>query len=267
MATHVVTGDQYREIDRRMLEIKRQLNQKGGSPLDPAQVAHTLQRIIEGGAMEMAADRTAVSTTIRGFFTLLGGQIAQVREWSREYGWGFTDEDFLRVAVNSPAWPEDRLTAVVLVPYLDIVERTFDALWNLAASRQENSWRQESLLSDSEHLRLLPGITHPGQTLRWETIDLGANRRRAPKDARNPKSSPHAAILAAAALHPIWVRVMDGNATPFVWLPGYQVTVPGRGRWESVPALGFGRADREVQLGAGWCKHESLDSSVPSLRK
>jgi hypothetical protein len=48
MATHVVSGDQYREVDRRMNEIKRQLNQPGGSPLDPDVVARGLQLIIEG---------------------------------------------------------------------------------------------------------------------------------------------------------------------------------------------------------------------------
>jgi hypothetical protein len=48
MATHVVTGDQYREVDRRMNEIKRQLNQPGGSPLDPDVVARRLQLIVEG---------------------------------------------------------------------------------------------------------------------------------------------------------------------------------------------------------------------------
>src|ERR1700730_14686475 len=48
MATHVVSGDQYREVDRRMSEIKRQLNQPGGSPLDPDMVARRLQLIIEG---------------------------------------------------------------------------------------------------------------------------------------------------------------------------------------------------------------------------
>jgi hypothetical protein len=47
-ATHVVSGDQYREVDRRMSEIKRQLNQPGGSPLDPDIVARRLQLIIEG---------------------------------------------------------------------------------------------------------------------------------------------------------------------------------------------------------------------------
>lgn len=48
MATYVVTGDQYREVDRRMSEIKRQLNQPGGSPLDPDVVVRRLHLIIEG---------------------------------------------------------------------------------------------------------------------------------------------------------------------------------------------------------------------------
>jgi hypothetical protein len=53
MATkkYVVTGDQYRDIDRRMREIKRQLDQKSGSPLNPEKVNEALQNlqtIIEG---------------------------------------------------------------------------------------------------------------------------------------------------------------------------------------------------------------------------
>lgn len=44
----VVTGDQYRVIDRRMREIKRQLDQDDGSPLDPEWVASELQKVVEG---------------------------------------------------------------------------------------------------------------------------------------------------------------------------------------------------------------------------
>lgn len=53
MATelHVVTGDQYRLIDRRMRDIKRQLDQVSGSPLDPEEVACALQKIVEGDFM------------------------------------------------------------------------------------------------------------------------------------------------------------------------------------------------------------------------
>ncbi len=48
MTTHIVTADQYREIDRRMSEIKSKLSQSGGSPLDPDVVAQRLQIIIDG---------------------------------------------------------------------------------------------------------------------------------------------------------------------------------------------------------------------------
>lgn len=47
MAAHAVTSDQYRDIDRRMTEIKRQLNQRVGSPLDPDKVLEALQAIID----------------------------------------------------------------------------------------------------------------------------------------------------------------------------------------------------------------------------
>lgn len=60
MATiHVVTGDQYRTVDRRMREIKRQLDQDGGSPLDPSWVARGLQQIIEPHAVVSAPIVTA----------------------------------------------------------------------------------------------------------------------------------------------------------------------------------------------------------------
>ncbi|MFA5187883.1 MAG: hypothetical protein WC460_00800 [Patescibacteria group bacterium] len=42
-----VTGDQYRVISRKMREIMRQLDQKGGSPLDPNWVDQKLQRIVD----------------------------------------------------------------------------------------------------------------------------------------------------------------------------------------------------------------------------
>ena len=54
MATrlYVVTGDGYRIIDRRVREIKRQLDQDGGSPLDPHAVAEALQKIVDGDFIE-----------------------------------------------------------------------------------------------------------------------------------------------------------------------------------------------------------------------
>ena len=63
MATkkHVVTGDRYRTIDRKMREIKRQLDQDNGSPLDPEAVIHALQKIVEGN---LAKDTLPTTMTI-----------------------------------------------------------------------------------------------------------------------------------------------------------------------------------------------------------
>ena len=47
-ANYAVDGDQDRGIDVKMCEIKRQLRQNGGSPLDPVMVLVALQKIIEG---------------------------------------------------------------------------------------------------------------------------------------------------------------------------------------------------------------------------
>ncbi len=48
MAKYIVTGDDRDKIDRKMDEIKRQLRQKNGCPINPDLVQQTLQRMIEG---------------------------------------------------------------------------------------------------------------------------------------------------------------------------------------------------------------------------
>jgi len=48
MANTIVSAEQYQEIDKRILEIKRQLNQKGGYPYDPDKLSLTLQAVVEG---------------------------------------------------------------------------------------------------------------------------------------------------------------------------------------------------------------------------
>ncbi len=195
---------------------------------------------------------------VHGLFVPSDVQIKNVKCWNQRSGWGFSEEDFAKLP-PPPAWPDSPLVAVVLTPYLPDtpevkgVQRTFDEHWAIAAARQRNSWRWDELLSDPEHLQLFPGITHePG--LRWEVVDLGANwdpkNDIAPLAVRSPERSPHAAILAAAAHHPVWVRQMDGVTIPYVWLSGYQVTVPGRSAWQHVPWLYWDRGSRQVQLSA-----------------
>ncbi|MBT3231005.1 hypothetical protein HN358_04495 [Candidatus Uhrbacteria bacterium] len=55
-----VTGDQYRDIDRRMSEIKRQLNQDEGSPSDPVRILLALQGIVEGNFDNVPVERLPI---------------------------------------------------------------------------------------------------------------------------------------------------------------------------------------------------------------
>jgi hypothetical protein len=98
-------------------------------------------------------------------------------------------------------------------------------------------------------------------------IDLGANHGSSPSDVRDPKTSTHAGILAAAALHPAWVRSMDGDRVPHTWLPGYQVSVPDDDPWRGVPFLNWYRGVRKVTLGCYGDDNRFGKWSVPSSRE
>lgn len=193
-------------------------------------------------------------------------QVRGVWELNQRLGWGFTADDFASLPVPT-AWPTvqlHNLAAVTLVPYLDTVQTTFDGLWRAVEARHANTWRWEELKSGSLNLKLLDGIVHPGRCLRWETIDLAANWDQEngirPRDVRNAQS-PHAGILAAAAIHTRWVEAMDGETVPFVWLPGYQCLFDGR--WSAVLWLDFFQDGRQVRLGHFYGDgHDGL-SAVP----
>jgi hypothetical protein len=217
---------------------------------------------------------------VHGLFLLPTKQLARVREWNKEFGWGISDEAFAEAEKFVPAWPEEKLVAVVLVPYLadkkeqkgedEIVvttglERTFHELWMRVKSEQDMSWCWDGYdKAGSDRLRLHKGIEHT-VGLRWEVIDLGCNRNKMPMDVRNSKLSPSAGILAAAALHPQWVKSMDGDKVPYVWIPGYEVQVPDGKPWASAPRLDFDRGARGVQLAYGWSSLCGSEWAVPSF--
>jgi len=191
---------------------------------------------------------------VHGLFVSTKDQVANIQEWNAKRSWGFVEADFTNLP-PAPAWPADRLTAVVLVPYLETVQRTLDELWQITGARQKNRWRWEKLLSDVEHLTLLDGVEHkPG--LRWEVIDLGANWDKkdgiAPATVRSAASSPHAGIIAAGAHFPRWVRAMDRKNVPYAWAPGYVANIPKERPWCSVVVVGFDRVNNsQVNLDAG----------------
>jgi hypothetical protein len=243
--TIMTTTDKLVTATARHNEIVKRL---GNGSLDPEAVLDAYQRIIEG-----QFDNPGL---IHEMFTSPEAQLANVRSWNLERGWDFIEAHFVQAAAELEAltWPSDRLTVPVLVPYLDTVQRTFEELWAVASAAQPNNWRWDELKSDAEHLRLLEGTRHvPG--LRWEVIDLGANWD--PREGIRPvdvraANSAHAGVLAAAGHFPKWVQAMDGTKVPYVWMPGYQVTLLGDEAWRYVPCLDWHQRDRKVSLLARW---------------
>lgn len=190
-------------------------------------------------------------TLVNEYFTDPYEQCRRVAALNTELNLGLSNEVIANAWQTIPAWPRKPLTALILVWYQDTIQETFESQWRGIQAVHQKHWRSDQINSDRNHLCLLPGINHPGTCLRWEVIDLAANSNRdqpdgiAPHDVRSPKSSPHAGILAAAALHPTWVTSMEGIKVPYVWAAGY---LGGGLSWRVVPWLGFGFHNRKVEL-------------------
>jgi hypothetical protein len=248
MATRV-EGEQYYKIDGQLAEIKRQLRQKGGYPHDPKKLSGALQACIEGDFPSCQAQTSlsllshkAPTQLVRDIFTPIDMQIAIWRQFNQERGWGFVDEDFAAIENSVPDWPDGRLTAVVLVPYLTMHEYdgtdgmwgcvdgdtyTFRELWK-AAGEHHNASQMFDVSSyeqlDEKWLHYYGGFKHPAidkPIMRWEVIDLGRTHETSCNNQNAER--PHAGILAAAALHVWWVRSMGGHYVPFIRLPGYKI--------------------------------------------
>ncbi len=285
MTRKSVTDEQYGRLQRRLGELARRVDE-GSVEYDSTMSA--LQLLVEGkrliqqplGEPEChpyrgGSDKPASTELIHSLFTPISAQLTRVRELNSEHGWGFTEDDFATAEQSVPEWPSSNLVAVTLVPYLPDangmggIERTFQELWKVAAAVQETSWRWDGYdKAGPDRLRLLKGIKHPAQSkpvLRWEVIDLGCNRNCKSIDVRSPETSPHAGILASAMLHPNWVKAMDGEKVPYVFVPGYKTNASGEDPWQSVTVLSFGRNGRLIKLYRYWCDGRLSFFTVPSL--
>lgn len=206
-------------------------------------------------------------------------QLANVRQWNDARDWGFTEADFPSVPDGlSLAGALEVLVLAVYLPskgtgrnHVPSHVRTAQALWDIARHRQPNSWQWDSLHLDADHLRLLEGIEpshEPG--IRWVMVDLGAHWNGQdgirPCDVRS-KDSAHAEVLAAAAHFPDWVQAMNGTDVPYVWLPGYQVTLPGEVAWTEVPVLYWNSVISLVYLSAGWADSRYWSYAIPVRRE
>lgn len=197
---------------------------------------------------------TVPATPPRHMFAPVAEQLANVRRWNRERGWGLPDHELNRELSRIDLTAGEHrhpLVADVVAVYLpgdgrlDGVRRTCHELWTVAAEAMPNSWSwdwyHDRWLHSPKPVRLLDGLTHrPG--VRRVAVDLGAHwvfgRYYRPIRVRGGDSA-HAEVLAAAAHFPRWLRSMDGQSVPFTWLAGYQVTIPERAAYRHMPAMSW----------------------------
>jgi len=205
---------------------------------------------------------------IHGVFTTTFDQLSKAWEWNRERRWGFDFNAFADALNDAPEWPTDPRTALVLVPYLSIdrtdspVAQTFHELWHVASEQYRRAVRRPHLRNlNGRRFRLTRGVRYESG-LRWEKVDLAALRGCSPQHARSTNPVPHAAVLAAAALHPAWFKThMHGS-----WLSGYELDILDNRSWCGVPRLSYSRDNECLTLGFGL--HDAIDPEfvAPVLR-
>lgn len=243
-------------------------------PSDPSPRLDAERRAAEAGAVEPEPLLPRLPPPADMFISLQD-QLANVRRWNEQRGWGFGADELDSVDL-SPRTHADPLVVDVVAVYLDAdaeldgVRRTCNELWRIAAGEQENAWcwdwYWDGWRGIPKPVRLLPGIEHrPG--VRRMTLDLGARwvpGRHVRVCHYRDEHSAHAEVLAAAAQFPRWVRAMDGKAVPFTWLPGYQITIAERGTPMHLPCLSWSGFRRTVTLTDSWADFSQIGWASPT---
>jgi hypothetical protein len=214
-------------------------------------------------------------------FVPLTEQLDNVRRWNDDREWGLGPAELDAIDLTPRAHADPLVVDLIAVylddgyvsygeGFLDGVRRTCHELWTVAAERQPFTWAWDWLYVEYEHqlpkpVRLLPGLTHsPG--VRRVTVDLGAywvpGRHVRPTTVRGPDSA-HAEVLAAAAHFPRWARAMDGWSVPYIWISGYQVTLPERSTDQRLPCLAWVSYRSTLSLTVEWVDHFQSGWAAP----
>lgn len=120
MAKQIVTGDKYRDLDGKMLEIKRQLNQKNGYPFSARYLEIALQNIVEGKFFESAFPGLEVWRTIN-FGEYKSETI--INRMVEDRG-SLICEDARRIIASPLFYTSGRRAAAAPEPKLDLVKVT-----------------------------------------------------------------------------------------------------------------------------------------------
>lgn len=239
-----------RDFDSLMTTLRDQL--LVAEPARAALIIKNLRCVAEGQLIDQQHRITLPPQAVNfnsPYFASPTSQFVNVLEWNERFNWKIPESVFTAFCNDPPKWPSGKLSAVVLTVYLESAQATYQALWEVIArnmrEKQVHAYRNEK-----GHTRLLSGVRHPGVGLRWEVIDFSAyHLGDKPVDIRNPETSPHAAIIAAAAHFPNWLLAMDGKEVPYVWLHGYRVNLEEDEPWPNrVPHLGWDKDHVELAL-------------------
>lgn len=263
------TPQQFVQLQKRVMDGFAAVDSSLWQPwIEHSETNTVIQRVGELGPDRML--KLLQGALVHELFTPIEPQIARWREWLPELSANQDITVDLGEFVNEckpPQWPDDCLTAVVLVLRGHSAAKEFELYWPLIARQQHAHWKYDKLVFDDQHIRWLKGSENETKDWRfeWQTINLGANRNTSSETVRSRTEGPlpNVGILAAAALHDEWVRQMNGGDIRYVDLLGYECTVPGFVPWQFVPILKFNRVDRKVGLDAIRCDFALPGWGVP----
>ncbi len=163
--------------------------------------------------------------------------------------------------------PNDPDTVVVLDATLDTLKDTFEFAWAWTVDGQEDEFRYEGVVSDSDRLALLDGLEFKPWTLRWVRIKLNANIGSRPIHVRDPRSSPGCALLFMSAEHPERIKDIDYEFGFGFFLPGLMCKDEGDKEWRCVPYVYFACIERRVELDSHLSDYSDDNLDVPFLRE
>ncbi len=190
-----------------------------------------------------APERKITIARIRTLFCRPREQLEAVRRLNSMGYWGnwsFSARHFERAAQEMPVWtPMARLVAPVLVPRFAPPGKLLTPLWGAIRTHHTVSSRLKGWSDPLGAYSTDPDPDAFEPYLSWEWIDFEAGRGSDILRESNPElpgTLCDASLLAAAIIHPNWLRAMDAECVPFVYLGAYRVTEEKMAH-ELVPAL------------------------------
>ena len=206
------------------------------------------------------------------FFIPVADQLANVRRWNEERGWGFTDADFDAVD-TTPVVHDKPLVVDVVAVFLpekdgvDGVRRTFEELWAVASEGVPENWSWRQHLEGPRPVKLLPGGKHvPG--IRRVTIDLarGLGPGRRGPGHRDP--GPPLGVGRDPGRGRPLPRVDAGHggraACPSSTSAATSSSHPENEAWRHVPCLSWNEFLGRVNLMDHWADHHQRRWAVPA---